>query len=325
MFYLSEETLINELLENIDMIDDFDEGDGDSGSGSSIARDLRETGSSSSDDSSTNEESLELSSSAHVVYVQKRPYRQRKRKITPPKPSKRYQPIIIPRILKGDIRRRYAQMYANVMNSYNYDLVMSYFQRFYVPSASMTKNPVRDNPNPVTEIHGIELLTYYYLILQQSAPDKITKVCDIQLKQRSDSDDIEIICHFSASYTQLYELTPNSIPNCFKEQTQLTLQDKPVLGKRKMNDEVEYLLPSLDRSMFDPINGVFCQSRFQRLPAPKPHCVDGQMIMKINSMKQIVSIAFGPLPNHPSNVPLCQSISDERGLPPTLPLPISTH
>eukprot|EP01039_Chlorochromonas_danica_P020473 gene20473-25008_t len=106
MYSQGEDTFINALLENIDIIDEL--GDEDENEGLCV-RKQTSASSFSSDDVDDTEETP----SSHVVYIYKRPYRRRRRRSTDPKPltkpSKRYIPIIIPRILKDDIRRKYAQ------------------------------------------------------------------------------------------------------------------------------------------------------------------------------------------------------------------------
>lgn len=303
MYSQGEDTLINALLENIDIIDEL--GDEDENEGLCV-RKQTSASSFSSDDVDDTEETP----SSHVVYIYKRPYRRRRRKSTDPKPltkpSKRYIPIIIPRILKDDIRRKYAQMYANVMNSYDYELLLAFFRKFFTPCCSMTKIPSIDNPRPIIDIHSLDLIIYYNLILLQSAPDKITTVSNIQLKQRSDyeEDETELICSTHITYTQVYNICPVSISTGFIGESNRTNylinSSKEMISslkKRKFNEEVDFLLPALDRGLFDPVSGVFCQSKFSRLQDPQPFVIQAQMRLIIHPTKLIKSIIISPLPD----------------------------
>eukprot|EP01040_Poterioochromonas_malhamensis_P012025 gene12025-13136_t len=225
MYSQGEDTFINALLENIDIIDEL----GDEGENEGLCvRKQTSASSFSSDDVDDAEETP----SSHVVYIYKRPYRR--------------------------------------------------------------------------HIHSLDLIIYYNLILLQSAPDKITTVSNIQLKQRSDyeEDETELICSTHITYTQVYNICPVSISTGFIGESNRTNylinSSKEMISslkKRKFNEEVDFLLPALDRGLFDPVSGVFCQSKFSRLQNPQPFVIQAQMRLIIHPTKLIKSIIISPLPD----------------------------
>jgi hypothetical protein len=109
---------------------------------------------------SSSASSSSISSSSHEVYHNKRSY-QKKRKIgfneehqlqtanhfeeedhiSQLRKQQKYHSLILPRIIKSDIRRKYLIMFANVMNSYDFQLISSYFHKFFSKDCQLTKVP----------------------------------------------------------------------------------------------------------------------------------------------------------------------------------------
>lgn len=286
------DTLIDSLFENIDLLDlyeieDFGEGEADEVTSESMS--LIPSSISDSD--------------SHSVLVKKRKYEWKSSESVKRGrfDSSRYQRIVLPRILKNDIRRRYSMMYANVMNSYDFDLISSFFLRFMKPDLRFEKK-CQIGPGPLTLVSGVDVVIKYFLVLLQGSPDKITKVSDITIKQSSvDRTRTEVTCKFSVHNSIVYELYPevfHSIIEQFLVKTpKIALDSSLHSGQRKSRsltneNEIEKEKEEAQKAklLFDPISGDFLSKRFRRLDSPKIFRVEGYMTFVVNEEKWIESI-----------------------------------
>ncbi len=246
----------------------------------------------------------------HVVYVKRRKYEWKngptQQAVTIPKRSRRIRghfAIPIPRILKSDIRRKFVSMYENVMNSYNYHLISSYFQRFFVPDVRFEKKDIFTSPlKSSTILEGVQPVLSFFLLLLQICPDKITRVSEIQLKQSSDDiDRTEVACKFNVTNTAVYQMTVPQFFSIVKNEVKAIcdrfIEYRPnedyqitaISRKRKMDtppNEGE----ERHQSLFDPISGMFMKSRFQRLETPMEYEVEGHLSFIVNHEKRIERI-----------------------------------
>ncbi len=289
-----EDSFLDELLENLDdFLDDKSEE-------TSPSREARPSG---SDTSSGDEHTGFI---PHVIYVRKRPYKRRQIQ------RRHGQAVTLPRRIRNDIRLSYAQMYANVMNSYDHPLMTSFFQKFFVPESKMTKLPTTVTA-PRAEITGSDLLACYFLVLAQSAPDYATAVFNVRLKPKSKDSEAELSCIVRVSHTLFYDIKPGALAKAvldeyYNSPSVLESSDAEGSRKRKISSDIDSLLRSLKRNtkLLDPVSGSFCETKFPRLPNPIPFTGDFVMKMKINDEKQITQLIYGPIELIPSPGNLCK-------------------
>ncbi len=247
----------------------------------------------------------------HVVYVKKRNYEWRN--ATTRQRSKAHKHIRqgtccvvipIPRILKSDIRRKLVSMYENVMNSYNYHLISSYFQRFFVANSRLEKKDSFNSPVK-TILEGVQPMLSFFLLLLQMSPDKITRVSDIQLKQSSNNiERTEIAFQFITKSAKLYQTNPYHVVDTLQNDlTSICESDDTFIGdpleelpsmkqkKRKFEDKYE---EERHKSLFDPVSGIFLQERFSRFERPVQYEVEGYMSFIVNSEKRIERLIITP-------------------------------
>jgi hypothetical protein len=145
-----------------------------------------------------------------------------------PKPKRRppaYKLLpIAPRFLKNDIRRQYANMYANVLNSFDSDLLLSFFGTFLSRSAVM-RNEIRPLPSPPgslreqqeqqqcihtadhsLQIEGKDMISCFLLATRQLSPDIVCRVESTHIITRSDTNTSELKCKFFVKGNLLYDL-----------------------------------------------------------------------------------------------------------------------
>lgn len=273
-----EDSLLNELLENLDEF---------------LEKQTEEIPVHTSTSESSDDEHI-----PQVVHVRKRPY---KRKIVQ---NGHGQVVTLPRRIRNDIRLSYAQMYANVLNSADHPLMVSFFERFFTPQTKMTKDPTAMTA-PRAEITGSNLLAYYFLILAQSAPDFATAVLNVKLKPKSRNSEAEISCILRVSHTLFYDIKPGALAKSVLDEyynTPSLLEGNDAEGSRKRK------IPSDTDNLLHPFteSGNFYETRFPRLPNPMAVTGECLMRMKINDEKQITQLISGPLELTPSTANLCK-------------------
>lgn len=126
-------------------------------------------------------------------------------------------PIVIPRILKADVRRKYGDMFSNVLNSGDTSLIYRFLERFQAGTIGLAMDKT-NRPDysgsyslPTLEMMGTEIISYYFRYLFLSYPDHILRLSDIQIRQRSNSSKTQLIAKFQTSCTQLNHISPVAI------------------------------------------------------------------------------------------------------------------
>ncbi len=141
--------------------------------------------------------------------------------VLPPSSSSVF--IVIPRILKSDIRRQYARMFANVMNSNDSDLMTSFLHRYanrevrmdklMVPNSMTTSKGVLLTPadgvepsNPCdVRVRGIDRVAQYFQMTL--APDQVYILEDTKIITKPDSMSCVVRSKYRAKGTLLIDLT----------------------------------------------------------------------------------------------------------------------
>lgn len=124
--------------------------------------------------------------------------------------------ISLPRILNSDIRRKFAVMFSNVLNSANGSLLDSFINRYRSPSFSLRKQVLNSlfaelHPGllpPAIELEGSDVVGFYLKCIVNCSPDFAFYVENTHIKQRSDSRKTELVTDFTIVGTQLFKVNP---------------------------------------------------------------------------------------------------------------------
>lgn len=274
------------------------------------------------------EEAVPSENSHHIVLVKKRKY-DWKISATERRRLQYYRvsqvtSLPFPRILKNDFRRKFIPMFINVVNSYNYHLICSFFSKFLTPNVQIDRKGYSSpSKHYETVFHGVQPVLFYYLILLQMGPDKVTSVTDIQLKQYIyDLERTEIVCKFVVKGSKFYEISPSEflvlqndllrISNEAEPPTNHRIEEKsyqhqtdilaPVRGKKRPLPQPAEGLERF-QVLFDPVSGDYVPTRFPRKEQPKQYSFEAKMRFIINQEKRIER--------------MMASISDHQYLPTT--------
>lgn len=124
------------------------------------------------------------------------------------------------RILKNDIRKSYAAMVANILNSSDFKLIRNFFETFGLPDVDMDfrHDPFgsfdpnyRVNGNFNAKFTGADLIACIMGAFPNSAPDYAFEVEDAQIRIRSDSDGSIITTSYISRASYVYEFNLNEI------------------------------------------------------------------------------------------------------------------
>ena len=139
--------------------------------------------------------------------------------------------LSIPRILKHDIRRQYLSMFANVINSFDVELMFSFLRRYSKPALGMEKlihdsssssassssssPPVASeltlNQCPRLAMKGRDLVSAYWGVMMHFAPDKVIRLQNIQVHSGAapsyhSISKSRLTCDYTIQGTLLYDV-----------------------------------------------------------------------------------------------------------------------
>jgi hypothetical protein len=206
-----------------------------------------------SDDHST------LSTSALIV-----PPEAKRKRGRPKKEFKKQKPIVLPRIVNSDIRRKYCTMMANVINSTDFQLIESFFSKYRSRSIVLSKRMIVDpslcqsvdgrgvgslyNSDPNVPYHvrlsGLELVIAYFKSFAMAAPDLVVRPFSSELYQRSDTNKTELRTTFTFAATRFYDVNPVSIVAVIFQKLQELEANHTAFSadkKRRLNEEISSL------------------------------------------------------------------------------------
>eukprot|EP01031_Cornospumella_fuschlensis_P029289 gene29290-35361_t len=112
--------------------------------------------------------------------------------------------IVIPRILKTDIRRCYTDMYANVYNSCDWVLAQGFVTRFFRPDNVVIQELFGSFPSKLRgryELHGVPVVAQYWYERMHDWPDVRFNIKEHAIKISTDYSGV-ISLKFSLSGTQ---------------------------------------------------------------------------------------------------------------------------
>ncbi len=143
--------------------------------------------------------------------------------------------IVVPRILKNDIRRQYARMFSNVMNSHDHEYMFGFLRRFAQKDARMDKIlahgscpgtaidshngvivtpvPNKSGKVPSCDVHvnGIENIANYWQMMHQVTPDQIFLIEDTKIRTKPDSMACTVTCRYSVKATLMLDATKGDV------------------------------------------------------------------------------------------------------------------
>lgn len=181
-------------------------------------------------------------------------------------------------------------MFANVMNSYDFDLLHSFIQRFTVPEVQFMKS----SNCSLINISGKNLLYQYFMASLQLTPDKVMSITDTKIKQRSDTAETELVSTYQLKFTKLYDYNPGRlVDSLLKNFDQLSV-DVPPSSSAVRRDSGPNSMEKDGQSLplCQTVSPADWQASFPRLNNPFPFHIQGTLIFSLNEQKRIHKISF---------------------------------
>jgi len=126
----------------------------------------------------------------------------------------KYEPRLnlFPRILKRDIRRSYASMLVNVMNSFDVEMMVKFFSAFCLRSCylfddsteALAVEPVRPVNSVFRRVRGPEHIALHLLRGMDLVPDCIIRLIGAEILQTANHSGSKIVCRVQIDGTKLF-------------------------------------------------------------------------------------------------------------------------
>lgn len=108
------------------------------------------------------------------------------------------------RIFKNDIRRQYAQMFINVINNYDDNVISSFFRTYASPEVEIDKHCPYVTPlysSVDIALQGIPQVALYWMAILKVVPDIVYDVENVRIVTSSESDECRIQCTVHATFS----------------------------------------------------------------------------------------------------------------------------
>lgn len=124
------------------------------------------------------------------------------------------------RILKNDIRKSYAPMIANILNSSDFVLIRKFFETFGVPGVNLDfchdpcgtyDQHYRVNGDFNAKFTGADLMACIVGAFPNSAPDYTFEIKDAQIRIRNDTEGSIVTANYISHATYVYDFNLNEI------------------------------------------------------------------------------------------------------------------
>ena len=190
--------------------------------------------------------------------------------------------------MKNDFRRRYIEMYNNVINYHDPELLHHFLYEFCTPSCQFIVRSDKGRPPPIS--HGILDIVRYISITAIQMPDHYQALTNARIHVPFDQPGSRIICNLLFKGTELLELHPDQMKALFASQSlpssSSSSSDSSTNTSSVDNDEGS--IPTESSSKL-PSELVKAFKSLQLLPSndPKEFLVEGTFIIHLDEANRV--------------------------------------
>lgn len=140
--------------------------------------------------------------------------------------------VIVPRILKSDIRRSYPTMFRNAFNNAQSGVLRSFLNTFCLPDSifSFRKSAAIQSPSKSMDLQGASVIADFWAAMNEVTPDLVFHMDNTRLKVRSDGTG-EVMFQFTFKGTKLVAEDDTSgmkdLDDCSVEMSKLAITAGP--------------------------------------------------------------------------------------------------
>jgi hypothetical protein len=160
------------------------------------------------------------------------------------------QNITGPKAFKCDVRRSYAHMFANVVNSMDVYLWFGFFDTYFNPNfqqQSINFNPVTNEPY-FESMSGVATLVKFWYSLSQIAPDVVFRLSSTDMHSSPYTDRCKLVAKFTITATKIYDVSKQRYTQDELQRNEDQLLSVGAVGrKRKKNCSMGDKLCVVDR------------------------------------------------------------------------------
>ncbi len=171
--------------------------------------------------------------------------------------------VFRPRVLKNDVRKNYATMFANIMNSLDFPIMFGFFDTYFTPEFKQ-HHPMKTGDDVIPHgltTQGIAAAAKFWCFAMQISPDFLFQLKDTRILYSPFSTNSKIVSIYSYGATKLFKYNMNmqdefSFANADNIDLALTTEDAQSLtvkadkkGKKSTYSGVELHKLALIRSI----------------------------------------------------------------------------
>jgi len=215
---------------------------------------------------------------------------------------------LIPKVLKYDVRRYYAQMLANAMNSIDVAFLRSFFNNYSVPNMAMTKGPeprgfskgyiddgqqnnANSNVNPqgysYIQLQGIDAVAQFWTLVCSCESDSVVKVSETKIISRINTTSSTVVTDFQTDITMTRY---NEFVKAVAELMRTSKEQTSTISKKRRREEGGGLTAMTLQQLH-----AACTADAKLLPKPVPVKITGKLVMELDERKRIEHLNFGPV------------------------------
>lgn len=186
-------------------------------------------------------------------------------------------------------------MFCNVSNSYDEGLISSFFQTFFCEDLQL----IHTSPTSVLrdlDLRGRDFITQFQIAYMQAAPDKVTRLTDVRIRQRvhAGRKQCEVWATMSVEQTSVFKTNPRMLADVMlKEIDMRDMEDgckavQPFTKKKKRkNPHIEGTSESLSPFRME--------DHFESWKDPVPFKVTGSMVFVLDEEKRVQKLVCFPM------------------------------
>jgi len=218
--------------------------------------------------------------------------------------------ILIPKVLKYDVRRFYTQMFANAMNSADAVFMQAFLDSYSLPSVQMKKETdasacqrVQNDPRfgiPKREsmkhtqkdmevnLQGTQNIAQYWSFVFSMSADTVVSISDTKVVSRINTTASTVTCNFQVRFTKTFHIDLFAAMAINDNQDSNSFASAG--GKRSRElDKTEQSAMVIQRL----IETSRTTQNVTPLPQPVPIKITGKLTMQLDEAKRIQFMNFG--------------------------------
>ncbi len=189
-------------------------------------------------------------------------------------------------------------MFCNVSDSYDEELISSFFKTFFCEDLQL----IHTSPTSVLrdlDLRGRNFITQFQIAYMQAAPDKVTRLTDVRIRQRVHAGrrQCEVWATMSVEQTAIFKTNPRMLADVMLkeigderlfEEEDGCIGVQPLMKKKKRNSlRIE--------GTSELLSSFRMEDHFESWKDPVPFKVTGSMVFVLDEEKRVQKLVCFPM------------------------------